>query len=46
MFRSILRDVVLSGAGVKRSGTPAESKHPYPRATLAGIDSTLKREWQ
>jgi len=24
---------MLSAAGVQRSGTPAESKHPYPETT-------------
>jgi len=26
---------MLSAAGVQRSGTPAESKHPYKRTTAA-----------
>src|SRR5262252_1095843 len=30
--------VMLSAAGVQRSGTPAESKHPYPRTTAASRD--------
>ncbi len=31
---------MLSGAGVERSETPAESKHPYPGTTAAGRDSS------
>ncbi len=34
VFRT--NSVMLSGAGVQRSGTPAESKHPYPGVTAAG----------
>jgi len=30
--------VMLSAAGVQRSGTPAESKHPYPGTTAASRD--------
>jgi len=30
--------VLLSGAGVQRSGTPAESKHPYVQSELPRID--------
>jgi len=29
-----------SGAGVQRSGTPAQSKHPYLRTPAAGIGYT------
>ncbi|HKF02260.1 MAG TPA: hypothetical protein VKB49_08085, partial [Candidatus Sulfotelmatobacter sp.] len=32
---------MLSGAGVQRSGTPAESKHPYLGTTAAGRYSSL-----
>ncbi len=31
---------MLSVAGVQRSETPAQSKHPYPRTTAAGRDSS------
>jgi len=27
---------MLSGAGVQRSGAPAQSKHPYPKRTAMG----------
>jgi len=29
--------VMLSGAGVQRSGTPAQSKHPYPKHDCCGL---------
>jgi hypothetical protein len=28
--------VMLSGAGVEQSGTPAQSKHPYPKQSFEG----------
>jgi len=37
---------MLSGAGVQQSGTPAESKHPYPGTAATGRDSSLRSEWQ
>src|SRR5262252_1861433 len=37
---------MLSAAGVQRSGTPAESKHPYPRTTAAGWGFSLESERQ
>ncbi|HKF03262.1 MAG TPA: hypothetical protein VKB49_13170 [Candidatus Sulfotelmatobacter sp.] len=33
--------VLLSAAGVQRSGTPAQSKHPYRGTTVTGKDSSL-----
>jgi hypothetical protein len=32
--------VMLSGAGVQRSETPAESKHPYPKTVAALRDTS------
>src|SRR5262249_383140 len=32
---------VLSGAGVEQSGTPAESKHPYPGTTAAATSAEI-----
>jgi len=43
-IRAAQSSVMLSGAEVPRSGTPAQSKHPYPETTAAGRDSSLRSE--
>ncbi len=35
-------NVMQSGAGVQRSGTPAESKHPYSGTPAVGRESALR----
>jgi len=37
---------MLSGVGVQRSETLAESKHPYLDPSAAGRDSSLRSGWQ
>jgi len=46
LFSARKNTVLLSGAGVQRSGTPAESKHPYPgiargQGFLASVGTTV-----
>jgi len=43
-IRAKQNNVMLSGAGVQRSATPAQSKHPYPGTTAGSRDSSLRSE--